>query len=61
MWSDASVVLHCVSIHSQVFMLLELGPVGVNSPVLYIKLPGVYQCTVRSGLGLFDGQCGAYL
>jgi hypothetical protein len=26
-----------------------LGPVGVNSPVLYVKLPGVYQCTVRSG------------
>ena len=25
------------------------GPVGVNSPVLYVKLPGVYQCTIKSG------------
>lgn len=23
------------------------GNVGVNSPVLYVKLPGVYTCTVR--------------
>ena len=25
------------------------GPVGVNSPVLHVKLPGVYICTVRRG------------
>ena len=24
------------------------GPVGVDSPVLYVKLPGVYKCTVKS-------------
>ena len=23
------------------------GNVGINSPVLYVKLPGVYTCTVR--------------
>ena len=23
------------------------GPVGVDSPVLYVKLPGVYKCTVK--------------
>lgn len=23
------------------------GPVGVDSPVLYIKLPGIYKCTVK--------------
>ena len=25
------------------------GSVGVNSPALYVKLPGVYQCTVKRG------------
>ena len=29
---------------------IAFGTVGINSPVLYAKLPGVYQCTVRNGI-----------
>ena len=47
-------ILYCVSSgHSFEYRYQwdnVLGPVGVNSPVLYAFEPGTYQCTVTNGM-----------
>ena len=45
-------LLYCVasphSLKSVYAWKNTFGTVAVNSPVLYVKLPGIYHCTVRT-------------